>query len=176
MELEAIACNNCGAPLHIPEGVNFVTCSHCGSQLAVKRNESVVYTERLEKLEGQSNTMVSEIRQLKMQQELNQLDDYWQADKQNYMIRSKNGSGSLPDKPGAMLGLVVMGIALVILVIIAFSIRDGLAYLSLPILAFLGVGGWTTFDYFSKLNAYNAAQANYYQQRDEIVARYNSNR
>lgn len=171
MELEAIACNNCGAPLQIPDGVNFVTCSHCGSQLAVKRNESVVYTERLEKLEGQTSTMADELRQLKMQQALNQIDDDWEAEKQSYMIRSKNGS-SLPTEGNAILGVVVSVIGVIVMGVVALSIRDGGTYMCLPILALMAVAGWTSFDYFSKLNAYNTAQANYYQRRDDAQQQY----
>jgi hypothetical protein len=174
LELAAIACNNCGAPLHIPDGVNFVTCNHCGSQLAVKRNESVVYTERLEKLEGRTNSMVDEIRQLRIQQELNQADDDWESEKQNYMIRSKNGSGTLPDEPGAIMGPVTSGIGLIVLAIAALTIRDGSSLVCLPMLFLLGITGWVCFDYFTKLNNYRQAQANYYQRRADIEQKYNN--
>jgi hypothetical protein len=172
LELEAIACNNCGAPLHIPDGVNFVTCNHCGSQLAVKRNDTIVYTERLEKLEGRTDSMADEIRRLKMQQELNQADDDWESEKRNYIIRTKNG-GNLPDEPGAAMGLVASVIGLVVLGIMALAIRDGISLVCLPMLLFAGITAWTAFDYFTKLNNYNAAQANYYQRREEIQQRYN---
>jgi hypothetical protein len=172
MELETVSCNNCGAPLTITENVNFVTCGHCGTQLAVKRNESVTYTERLEHLESRTDDMANELKRLKMQQELNQLDDDWEAEKQNYMIRSKNGS-TLPDEPQAVIGVVVSVIALVVLGIMALTIRDGVQFMCLPMLLFLGLTAWIGYDYYNKLSGYNAAMAAYQQRRDDIYQRYN---
>ncbi len=49
--LQLLNCNACGGPLDVHSTANFVTCSHCGSQLAVKRNETVAYTEVLKQVE-----------------------------------------------------------------------------------------------------------------------------
>jgi hypothetical protein len=172
VELDTVACNNCGAPLYISEGTNFVTCNHCGSQLAVKRNESALYTERLERLEGRTDTMAAELGRLKMQQELNQLDDDWEAEKQGYMIVYRGGARYLPDEPMAMLGIGVMAVSLIALSIIALISANGFQFMCLPLLLFAGLTAWIAYDYFNKLNAYRQGQANYWQRLDEIRQRY----
>lgn len=172
MELESVACNNCGAPLTVPEGVNFVTCSHCNSQLAVKRNESILYTERLTQLEGRTDTMADELQRLKMQQELNRLDDDWNSEKQTYMIRQKNGAGNLPDEGAAIMGPVVSIIGLIVLGVVMLSVRDGIQFMCLPMLLFAALVAWICYDYYNKLNSYNQAIAAYYSRRDQIVERY----
>lgn len=171
MELETVSCNNCGAPLSITGNVNYVTCGHCGSQLAVKRNESVTYTERIESLEGRTDTMAHEINRLKMQQELNQLDDDWEIEKKDYMINSKNGS-TLPDEPSALIGVAVSVIGLIILGIMMLSFRDGIQFMCVPMLFFGAITAWLGYDYYNKLSRYNAAIAAYNQRREEIYQRY----
>ena len=59
MELETLSCNNCGAPLEVPPGANFVTCAHCGSRLAIKRTDNASYTEVLDQI-GQRTERMSE--------------------------------------------------------------------------------------------------------------------
>ncbi|MGA7733434.1 MAG: hypothetical protein WCD37_19400 [Chloroflexia bacterium] len=172
MELETVACNNCGAPLHISEGTNFVTCGHCGSQLAVRRNESALYTERLEKLEGRTDTIADELRRLKMQQELNQLDDDWASEKEGYMIAQRGGARYLPDEPLAMLGVGISFVSLIVLGVMMLAIPNGFQFMCLPLLLFGGITAWVGYDYFSKLNAYKQGQANYWQRHEEIRQRY----
>jgi len=45
MNLEALNCNNCGAPINVPPTANFVTCKGCGAQLIIRRTEEATYTE-----------------------------------------------------------------------------------------------------------------------------------
>jgi hypothetical protein len=111
MELESLTCNNCGASLQVPHAANFVTCASCGSQLAVKRTESVAYTEVLTRLDKRTTQMETELRRLKLDSELDRIDDDWESERQEYLIRSKDGAASEPTVEGALLqGGLIAGI------------------------------------------------------------------
>ena len=80
MLVESIACNNCGAPLSIPGAANFVTCIYCKASLSVKRNNSVVYTEVLGRIEAITESMADDLRFLRLERELEYLDKHWRED------------------------------------------------------------------------------------------------
>jgi LSD1 subclass zinc finger protein len=63
--LEHLACNNCGAQLHVPAGANFVTCTHCNSQLAVRRDPTVTYTEKLDEIDKRTEQMAEDLAHLR---------------------------------------------------------------------------------------------------------------
>jgi len=81
VKLESIACNNCGAPLQVPESVNYVTCNHCESHLAVKRDEHLTYTEKIKEIEHRTKQMQDELERLKIDNELAKLDRPWEPRK-----------------------------------------------------------------------------------------------
>src|SRR5215207_11359057 len=102
MELETLNCNNCGAPLQVPESANFVTCTHCNSQLAVKRTETAHYTEVLQRLDNRTSEMAKELRQLKLQNELMAIDEAWEDEQREYLITPSKGAAYLPDDDHVM--------------------------------------------------------------------------
>lgn len=48
--LESLLCNSCGAPLSVPPAANYINCNHCHTQLHIRRNEGVTFTESIEQL------------------------------------------------------------------------------------------------------------------------------
>ncbi len=116
MELETLNCNHCGAPLRVPESANFVTCAHCGSQLAVKRTDTAHYTEVLTRLDARTTEMAQELEELKLQNELNAIDEEWEEERQRYMISPSRGAPYLPDDEHVtrdMMGYAVIGVILI---------------------------------------------------------------
>lgn len=116
MELETLNCNHCGAPLRVPESANFVTCAHCGSQLAVKRTDTAHYTEVLTRLDARTTEMAQELEELKLQNELNAIDQEWEEERQQYMISPSRGAPYLPDEEHVtrdMVGYALIGVILV---------------------------------------------------------------
>lgn len=57
MELIPIACHHCGAPLDVPLQAEIVTCQHCRTRLAVHRNESVAWTERINRIDERTEAL-----------------------------------------------------------------------------------------------------------------------
>ncbi len=96
MKIESLDCNNCGAPVDVPENFQFMRCGHCNSRLKVHRETSAHYTEVLEEIQESTKELKSEVRALRLQGELRDLDDAWRAKRESMMVRAKDGSVSRP--------------------------------------------------------------------------------
>jgi hypothetical protein len=77
--LHSVRCNNCGAPLQIPEAARFVTCQHCKADLQVEQNADVVYTKVIEKLAQHIVETQSQLERIEAQQSLDRLDREWES-------------------------------------------------------------------------------------------------
>lgn len=55
MDLISLSRNNCGAPREVPESAKYLTCSHCGSRLAVQRTGTAYYTNLMEQITESSS-------------------------------------------------------------------------------------------------------------------------
>ena len=108
MELETLNCNNCGAPLQVPESANFVTCNHCHTRLAIRRTESTTFTEKLEAIGAKQEQLLEKITRLERQNEVAFIDRQWEREKQRYMITDEHGRQHLPSEMGAVLTGVAM--------------------------------------------------------------------
>lgn len=115
MPLEAIACNQCGAPLQVPDAAQFVTCNHCGASLAVRREESVTYTEVLSQLSQQTANLAEQVAQLRYQNAVDQVDRRWEKEREKLLVRTKDGTTYEPSSTVALVGggaMAVLGIIL----------------------------------------------------------------
>ncbi|HZZ72676.1 MAG TPA: hypothetical protein VFE24_10500 [Pirellulales bacterium] len=92
MELEAVVCNQCGAPLRIPLAVRFVCCAHCGSQLLVHREEGLLYTEKIDQLDQRTEQMATQLARLRYESALAQLDREWEEERKQYVAVDKSGN------------------------------------------------------------------------------------
>lgn len=105
MELSPVVCNSCGGPLQIPASANFVTCQHCETQLQVKRNETVAWTEKLAQLESidrRTGQLLDQVAQLRYQNELNHIERAWDREERSYMVRDKYGNTHRPNQFGSL--------------------------------------------------------------------------
>ena len=108
MNLETIACNQCGAPLSVPEGAKFVTCNHCHANLAVRRNDSVRYTEMVEKIAEHTANLAEQVAHLRYQNELERIDREWQHQREMFMITDKNGARHEPTEAAGSIVFVLV--------------------------------------------------------------------
>ncbi len=74
---ESLNCNNSGTPLEVPAGANYITCTHCGTHLAVRRSESVLYTEKIDQIDQRTQEIAEQVSRLTAQQRLDELDRQW---------------------------------------------------------------------------------------------------
>jgi hypothetical protein len=74
MEMVTVSCNSCGAPLKVGTQVRFVTCQFCNTQLEIKRNDSSIFTEQIERIAGNTAQMAQDLEAIKLQNEIERLD------------------------------------------------------------------------------------------------------
>lgn len=61
MELLSMSCNKCGAPLEVPAGTSFVTCTYCKSSLAIHRTGNAAYTEVLAQIDHKTDQILEHV-------------------------------------------------------------------------------------------------------------------
>lgn len=131
MSLEAIACNQCGAPLAVPEAANYVTCNHCGASLAVRRDTSVTYTEVVEKLAAHTSKLAKEVAELRYQNELARIDREWEIERRQYLVERKNGAPTEPTSESAIIRGLLFAVAGIVVGALMGSNGGGLAALAI---------------------------------------------
>jgi hypothetical protein len=107
MELLALNCQHCSAPLKVPADAKFVTCTHCGSQLAVRRGGSVAWTETLDAIDDRTERMAEQLDDLHRRSAVADLDRRWEAERERFYVSGKHGERHLP-MPGASIICGVM--------------------------------------------------------------------
>jgi DNA-directed RNA polymerase subunit RPC12/RpoP len=164
MELSPVACNNCGAPLQIPAAAQYVTCQHCSSQLEVKRNESVAWTEKLEQIETidrRTEQLVNQMAQLRFETALSRIDRWWDREEQLYMVGDQHGNRHRPNA----LGSVVAGCGVAVAGFFFLAIGgEGLILGPVLILCGIAVGFVGNFQAIK----YATAKRRYRRRRNEV--------
>ena len=164
MELSPVACNNCGAPLQIPEAAQYVTCQHCSTQLEVKRNESVAWTEKMEHIETinrRTEQLVDQLAQLRFQTEVNHIDRSWEREEQRYMVRDQYGNTHRPNAVGS----VVVGCGLATFGFVLLFAADGGLFLG-PVMMLAGLVAGLVGNH--QALKYQNARRRYQRRRNEV--------
>jgi LSD1 subclass zinc finger protein len=167
MNLETIACNQCGAPLSVPEGAKFITCNHCHANLAVRRNESVRYTEMVEKIAEHTANLAEQVAHLRYQNELERIDREWQQERDSFMITDKDGARHEPSEGAASIVFV-----LVIAFGIFWTIVAGAMFPPFALFGILFVGAaiYQMVSMRKKAQEYQQAQQAYKLRRNRLSA------
>ena len=141
MQVEAINCNKCGAPLEVSATTNFVTCGHCGSRLAVKRTGSSAFTELLEQLDQKTDAMARQLAELSYRSERERIDREWEQERAGFLTTDKHGKTHEPNAAGAVvMGLILIGFGLF------FAVSSGsMGAPSIFQIAGLGLAGFGVF-------------------------------
>jgi hypothetical protein len=170
MRIETLDCNECGAPLEVPEDVRFVRCGHCGSRLRINRESSAHYTEVLERIEKSTRALENEVRSLRVQNELRALDDAWRAKSEGMMVRGKHGGTSRPSAVGGVIGGLLAGAFGVFwTVMVASNGAPGFFVLfGVVFVVFAIVGGLYSI---TRAGAYDEAEREYLEARRRLQGR-----
>lgn len=107
MNVLSLTCNHCGAPLQVPEETRFLTCQFCSSQLEVQHAGNAVYTQVLQAIDQRTAAMAKDIDEIKRHNELEQLDRDWERERENYLVRGKDGHTSIPTTAGSLVGMTI---------------------------------------------------------------------
>lgn len=164
MKLIALSCQQCGAPLEVPAELKHVSCAHCGAALVIKKQGSVLFTEKIEALELRASGVESDIKQLRMKLMLDRLKQDWQSRRkelalawaENYVIAPTYAIGNL---------MAVLALAM------AFIIGN-LTETFLGVVIFAG-GLMMTTHVYVQAGIYEKARKHYIDERRNIRRRKN---
>ncbi len=162
MELNAIVCVKCGAPLQVPHEVRFVTCRHCGVCLEIKQTESVVYATQIAQIDQRTERIEQQLEQMNLRRELELLDSDW----------TKVGS-KLDADPflmmfcGAM--IAIAGLIVAVATLVGQSGWGGVV----TALGIAGVGVFMTVSGIGLKRAFLRGENAYVSRRDRIALRLN---
>jgi hypothetical protein len=115
------------------------------------------------------------LRRLKMANELNQIDNDWESEREQYLIRGKDGSTSEPTVENALLqGGLVAGIGGVgVCVLAGMSGTSNMGSVVLLLIAVFGGLGLATGGYiWWKARNYEQAYSAYMSRREAVYNRY----
>ncbi|MEA2572895.1 MAG: hypothetical protein QOH93_193 [Chloroflexia bacterium] len=172
MELEALSCNNCGAPLEVPTSADFVTCVYCKSRLAIRRTETAHYTELLGQLEAYRDHLADRVEYLRLRDELEGLEAQWQRERRRYFTRRLNGSMQAPTRSYLISSFVVAVAACALTAWWFYATANAGSGASFfgwvgAVLSLIAVVNAVRVT--NKVNDYNSARQEYQQQRNEIL-------
>jgi hypothetical protein len=170
MGLESLDCNNCGAPLEVPEGVQFMRCGHCGSRLKIHREASAHYTEVLERIEKTTRQLEDEVRTLRLQNEIRDLDEAWRVHREGLLIRHKDGRAIEPSAAGGIIGGLIGFVGAVIWIFLAVSMQAPAIFPLIGIVFILMAVGSAVF-HASRGNQFKEAEAHYQRERRKLEER-----
>lgn len=113
MSVKKLCCQGCGADLEVDESIRFVSCNYCGARLEIVRDASTTHSKLLDQIERRTGEMAGDLKVIRLQNDLEQLDREWSAERAKYLVINKRGEVSEPSPVGAMIGgliAVVFGI------------------------------------------------------------------
>jgi len=171
MELQRVACGNCGAGLQLPDSVEYITCRHCGSSLHVQQTDSVTFTKVLQSLQQQSDRIAENTDVLRLQNEIMLLDQEWEQRSSRLMIHGKHGRISTPDKTSSVMGGVFVTVFGLGWTIVAGSFSPIPALFGL---LFIGFGLWACIDGYRKADSYGRLQSEHESKRSRILSQLRS--
>jgi len=168
MPVESLNCNQCGAPLLVPEGANYLTCQHCQTPLAVRRDESVRYTEKIAELNQKTEDLSGQVAFLHYQQATADLDRNWEKQRELLLVRTRNGR-RVPPSPemSVFAGACIVGIG--IIVTFGASIPEQLPLYQLMGIGMIAlglIGGWWSYEH---AYAYARAEAEYRRRKSRLT-------
>jgi len=182
MELLALTCQHCSAPLQVPPSAKFVTCTHCGSQLAIRHTGSVAYTETLEAIDARTERMAEQLDDLHRRTAIGDLDRQWERQREEFYMQDNDGRKQLPTK-GASIFAGVAAAAFGTLWTAVACGMGGMGFgngpgpfkvigLIFPLfgVVFIAVGLWAAWQGYHKAEAHERAKARYEAERARLAA------
>lgn len=180
MELLSLNCQHCSAPLQVPAEAKFVTCTHCGSQLAIRQTGSVAYTETLDAIDERTERMAEQLDDLHRRTAVADLDRQWESERQRFYVEGREGRRTLPTKTGSIAGGLIVAAFGTLWTIVACGIGGGafagrggmfgvIGFL-FPLFGtvFIAVGLWNAYQSYHKAEAYERANAHYRRERERL--------
>jgi hypothetical protein len=170
-QILSASCNKCGASLELPPGLRFATCQFCGSRLEVRFTGGVVYTEVLDASADGDRQIAHDLQLIKLQNELNRLDQEWNLERERYRIHHIRGQTSLPTSGHVAISVLggLVAVAFGIFWIVSLSDHDGPSFMVLFGVVFIAAAIVMTIYTLMRREQYMTAMDQYEGQRREIL-------
>jgi len=168
MEIISVNCNGCGAPLEVGADTKFVTCSHCGAQLAIKRTASSSYTELLEGIDRKADAITEQLAEITRHNEIERIDREWELERTQFMSTNRNGNRSEPNAIGGLLAAAVGGLFGLFWIVKALDIGGGA--FSLFGLVFVALAIYVGVSSVSGSMKYMEAKDRYQRRRAAVLS------
>ena len=110
MDTKKVCCQSCGADLEVDESIRFVTCNFCGSKLEIVHSTTTTHSRLLEEIGEKTDQMSEDLKVIRLQNELEQLDREWRTRREGLMTRNKDGSRSKPSAGGSIAGAMAAAV------------------------------------------------------------------
>ncbi|MCB9870187.1 MAG: hypothetical protein H6837_10045 [Planctomycetes bacterium] len=162
MKVLGLTCNNCGAPLEVPEKTRYLTCAFCESRLEVHRSGAAHFTEVLEAV----GEIRADLATIKRQNDLERLDREWQLEREKWLTIDQHGRGSVPTVASGVMAIVVGFVGGV--VFFAMGSRVSCALGGLGVL-FAVVSSIIGFGMIARANRFEQRRAEYRRRRQGLV-------
>ncbi len=174
METISVRCNHCGAPLDVGTQTRFVTCQFCNSQLEIKRTDSSVFTEEVERIARNTDKMAENLEVIKLQNEIERLDREWNT--QQVETAPSNKRGGPQTTGGAIFGLAFA----VFFALVCFGMASFVGAAGAPGIVSLVPVGMGIFALVAavmsliKTSSLDQSRTDYQQKRNELLNQIDS--
>jgi len=176
LKLISLGCRNCGVPLEVPDGARFVTCMHCGTQLAVRHSGSAAYTEKLDALDRRTETIGQQVDEFDRDSAVVELDREWKRELEQYGNPHTDQTAA-----GCIIAFGLLFATPPMLPTVAILMIDngqpassralsalGMMLFALPGLGFAGFGSYCLMKARRRFAAYRLAKKRYEGRRAEL--------
>lgn len=174
METISVRCNHCGAPLDVGTQTRFVTCQFCNSQLEIKRTDSSVFTEEVEKIARNTDKMAESLEAIQIQNEIERLDREWNSQLAESSPSDRRGGPQTTG--GAIFGLVFA----VFFAVVCFSMAGAAGSHGAPGIFSMVPVGMGIFALVAavmalvKTSSIDQSRTDYQQNRNELLRKLDS--
>jgi hypothetical protein len=167
MNVKKVCCQGCGADLEVDESIRFVTCNFCGSKLEIVHDATTTHSRLLEKIGEKTERMSEDLRVIRLQNEIEQLDREWDLEREGLMPTNKEGVRSKPSAGGSVVGAGIMVVFGLIWMTAVSSFGGG--GFALVGLIFIGAAIWTAVAGVGSADRYRSAEAMMNQRRRRLL-------
>lgn len=172
MKTTKVCCQGCGADLEVDESIRFVTCNFCGSRLEIVHDPTTTHSRLLEEIGEKTERISEDLKVIRLQNDLEQLDREWAQERETYMTTNKDGSRSKPSAAGSVVGGIVAGGAGLVWMVMTAGVGHMGGPSGLPLfgLVFIGIGLWAMISGISRADRYRVAEAGMQERRRQLLA------
>ncbi|MFK7774703.1 MAG: hypothetical protein AB8F94_21370 [Saprospiraceae bacterium] len=177
MEITSLKCNNCGANLEINPNIKFFTCTFCNSSLTVKKSGNVMFTEVLEDIKKNTESLIDNSEQMLVEKKIARLDREWTLESQKYLLKGNKGENYHPESVNGFTEVaggifaVIFGIFWMIWTSTITGELTGIFSL-FPLFGIVIIG-FAIFHMMSNLNtkdSYKSAKSRYLNERNRLLS------